>query len=275
MDDPRRRTGGRGWQGPYGGRGAGFQSARDGPPGRGAGVRDRAGKGVCGGCSTALPRDRLRLPEPIRVPMPPPAACDRGPRCAARLPCILEDFAMRRQRIALVCALALFAVLPAGHACAAVADPGHLVAQPPAERRHQRQDQHGRRADERRRAADRAPAAAQHQHGVPAAGDFTPTAATTAWTCRAAPRSAAPPTGSRCCGTRETGRTCAQVRGDCVRVTTEYAQRPPYADLRGRGRPARERVHGTDGNTLTMNVTITSPRLPSPLTYKLVYNRAS
>ncbi len=30
-----------------------------------------------------------------------------------------------------------------------------------------------------------------------------------------------------------------------------------------------------DGNTLTMNVTITSPRLPSPLTYKLVYNRAS
>lgn len=29
-----------------------------------------------------------------------------------------------------------------------------------------------------------------------------------------------------------------------------------------------------DGNTLTMNVTITSPRLPRPLTYKLVYNRA-
>lgn len=30
-----------------------------------------------------------------------------------------------------------------------------------------------------------------------------------------------------------------------------------------------------DGNTLTMNVRVTSPRLPQPLTYKLVYNRAS
>ncbi|HEX2203663.1 MAG TPA: hypothetical protein VHG91_10210 [Longimicrobium sp.] len=30
-----------------------------------------------------------------------------------------------------------------------------------------------------------------------------------------------------------------------------------------------------DGATMTMNVTITSPRLPQPLTYKLVYNRAS
>lgn len=30
-----------------------------------------------------------------------------------------------------------------------------------------------------------------------------------------------------------------------------------------------------DGNTLTMNVRITSPRLPQPLTYKLVFNRAS
>lgn len=30
-----------------------------------------------------------------------------------------------------------------------------------------------------------------------------------------------------------------------------------------------------DGSTLTMNVTVTSPRLPRPLTYKLVYNRAS
>ena len=29
-----------------------------------------------------------------------------------------------------------------------------------------------------------------------------------------------------------------------------------------------------DGNTLTMNVTITSPRLPKPLTYKLRYRRA-
>jgi hypothetical protein len=30
-----------------------------------------------------------------------------------------------------------------------------------------------------------------------------------------------------------------------------------------------------DGNTLTLNVTVSSPRLPQPLRYKLVYNRAS
>ena len=30
-----------------------------------------------------------------------------------------------------------------------------------------------------------------------------------------------------------------------------------------------------DGNTLTMNVVIRSPKLPQPLTYKLVYNKAS
>jgi hypothetical protein len=29
-----------------------------------------------------------------------------------------------------------------------------------------------------------------------------------------------------------------------------------------------------DGKTLTMNVTVTSPRLPKPLNYKLVYRRA-
>jgi hypothetical protein len=30
-----------------------------------------------------------------------------------------------------------------------------------------------------------------------------------------------------------------------------------------------------DGNTLTLDVTVSSPRLPQPLRYKLVYNRAS
>jgi len=30
-----------------------------------------------------------------------------------------------------------------------------------------------------------------------------------------------------------------------------------------------------DGRTLTLRVTVTSPRLPQPLTYRLVYNRAS
>ena len=30
-----------------------------------------------------------------------------------------------------------------------------------------------------------------------------------------------------------------------------------------------------DGRTLTLGVAVSSPRLPKPLTYKLVYNRAS
>ena len=40
---------------------------------------------------------------------------------------------------------------------------------------------------------------------------------------------------------------------------------------------SRENVYtlSADGRTLTMNVTIRSPRLSAPLTYKLVYNRAS
>ena len=40
------------------------------------------------------------------------------------------------------------------------------------------------------------------------------------------------------------------------------------------GRRVNEYTLSADG-TLTMNVTITSPRLASPLRYKLVYNRAS
>ena len=75
---------------------------------------------------------------------------------------------------------------------------------------------------------------------------------------------------------RETGRTCPQVDGDCVRVTTEWQS----GRLRQRFEAedgVRENLYSVsaDGNTLTMAVTITSPRLPQPLTYRLVYDRAS
>lgn len=73
---------------------------------------------------------------------------------------------------------------------------------------------------------------------------------------------------------RETGRTCPAVRGDCVRVTTVWNNgrlTQTFAAEDGQ----RVNVYTVDGNTLTMNVTITSPRLPQPLTYRLVYNRAS
>jgi hypothetical protein len=75
---------------------------------------------------------------------------------------------------------------------------------------------------------------------------------------------------------RETGRTCPQVRGDCVRVTTEWENgRLEQTFAAEDGQRVNVFTVSADGNTLTMNVTITSPRLPNPLTYRLVYNRAS
>jgi flagellar hook-associated protein FlgK len=75
---------------------------------------------------------------------------------------------------------------------------------------------------------------------------------------------------------RETGRTCPQVRGDCVRVTTEWEDgRLEQTFAAEDGQRVNVYTVSADGNTLTMNVTITSPRLPQPLTYRLVYNRAS
>ena len=75
---------------------------------------------------------------------------------------------------------------------------------------------------------------------------------------------------------RETGRPCAAVRGDCVRVTTEWkngALEQTFAAEDGQRRNLF--TTSADGNTLTMNVTITSPRLPLPLTYRLVYRRVA
>ena len=75
---------------------------------------------------------------------------------------------------------------------------------------------------------------------------------------------------------RETGRTCTVVRGDCVRVTTEWeAGHLEQAFVAEDGQRVNAFTVSPDGNTLTMNVTVTSPRLPAPLIYRLVYNRAS
>jgi hypothetical protein len=88
------------------------------------------------------------------------------------------------------------------------------------------------------------------------------------------PSVSSPANGSPVLWHRETGRTCPAVRGDCVRVTTVYADgRLTHTFAAEDGQ--RVNVYTVDGNTLTMNVTITSPRLPNPLTYRLVYNRAS
>jgi hypothetical protein len=75
---------------------------------------------------------------------------------------------------------------------------------------------------------------------------------------------------------RNTGAACTAIRGDCVQVTTQWENgrlRQTFQAEDGR----RVNVYSVspDGGTLTMAVTITSDRLPDPLTYNLVYDRAN
>ena len=75
---------------------------------------------------------------------------------------------------------------------------------------------------------------------------------------------------------RDTGATCTQLKGDCVRVTHEWNGGALTQSFQAEdGRRVNAFTVSPDGRTMTMNVTITSPRLPQPLTYKLVYDRAS
>jgi hypothetical protein len=75
---------------------------------------------------------------------------------------------------------------------------------------------------------------------------------------------------------RETGRTCAEMRGDCVQVTTVWRDGALHQTFRADdGQRVNVYSLSPDGNRMSMNVTITSPRLPQPLTYRLVYDRAS
>jgi hypothetical protein len=75
---------------------------------------------------------------------------------------------------------------------------------------------------------------------------------------------------------RQTGETCREMKGDCVRVSAEWdGGNLKHTFQAEDGRRVNVYSVSPDGKTLTMNVTITSPRLPQPLTYKLVYNRAT
>jgi hypothetical protein len=75
---------------------------------------------------------------------------------------------------------------------------------------------------------------------------------------------------------RETGRECTEVRGDCVEVTTTYEGNRLRQTFRAEdGQRVNVFSVSPDGNTMTMAVTVESPRLPAPLTYNLVYNRAN
>ena len=75
---------------------------------------------------------------------------------------------------------------------------------------------------------------------------------------------------------RDTGATCREMKGDCVRVSTEWEGGNLKQTFQAEdGRRVNVYSVSSDGKTMSMNVTITSPRLPQPLTYKLVYNRAT
>jgi uncharacterized membrane protein len=75
---------------------------------------------------------------------------------------------------------------------------------------------------------------------------------------------------------RETGRTCTQMRGDCVRVTTEWRDGALHQTFQAEdGRRVNVFTVNADGSVMTMNVTVTSPRLPQPFIYKLVYNQGT
>lgn len=90
------------------------------------------------------------------------------------------------------------------------------------------------------------------------------------------PTAVSPANGQPVLWNRTNGQTCTRVSEDCVQLTSEWengrlvqAFRPEDGE--------RRNVYSVsaDGSTMTMAVTITSPRLPRPLTYNLVYNRAS
>lgn len=75
---------------------------------------------------------------------------------------------------------------------------------------------------------------------------------------------------------RATGGTCREMKGDCVRVSAEWEGGNLKHTFQAEdGRRVNVYSVSADGKTMTMNVTVTSPRLPQPLTYKLVYNRAT
>jgi hypothetical protein len=74
----------------------------------------------------------------------------------------------------------------------------------------------------------------------------------------------------------DTGMTCPQVRGDCVRLSTAFQNDQLELRLQAEDLSQVKRFAvSPDGNTLTMEVTVTSPRLPQLMSYKLVFNRTN
>ncbi|MFL5383279.1 MAG: hypothetical protein ACJ8GN_12230 [Longimicrobiaceae bacterium] len=75
---------------------------------------------------------------------------------------------------------------------------------------------------------------------------------------------------------RRTGRPCTEMRRSCVVVTTTWEDRALVQTFRSEdGQRQNVFTVSPDGTTLTMVATMTSPRLPAPLVYRLVYTRPS
>jgi hypothetical protein len=74
---------------------------------------------------------------------------------------------------------------------------------------------------------------------------------------------------------RRTGRVCPQMKGSCVQVTTTWEEDALVQTFRSEDGQRRNIFSvSPDGTKLTMSVTLTSPRLTTPLLYRLVYVRA-
>jgi hypothetical protein len=75
---------------------------------------------------------------------------------------------------------------------------------------------------------------------------------------------------------RKTGRPCTQKRGSCVEVTTTWEDEGLVQTFRSEDAQRRNIFTlSPDGMRLTMVATMSSPRLPTPLVYRLVYARRS
>lgn len=90
------------------------------------------------------------------------------------------------------------------------------------------------------------------------------------------PSVSSPANGQPVLWNRDTGAACTRVGEDCMRVTTEWQNGRLVQTFRPED-GERRNVYSVsaDGNTMTMAVTVSSPRLPRPLTYNLVYRRGS
>jgi hypothetical protein len=90
------------------------------------------------------------------------------------------------------------------------------------------------------------------------------------------PAASSPASGQPVLWERTSGRTCPRVSEDCVQLTTEWQNGRLVQTFRPEDGERRNVLSvSPDGNTLTMSVTIRSPRLRRDLTYDLVFNRAS